>query len=87
MIPLGSLTAVQEIVNGSVTTAPSAGETSDGDGGAVAAPRPVTLRHKMIVNNSVRDWRTDVRDFITYLLMIHRIQRATLRCSEWLSKL
>src|SRR6185295_9884973 len=64
--PLGSLAAVQEIVNGSLTTAPSAGETSDGAVGAATALRPVAQKHKMRLNNSVRDPRTDARDFITY---------------------
>jgi hypothetical protein len=64
MIPAGSLTAVQEIMNGWVTIEPSAGEIGDGAGGATTALRPVTLKPKMIINNSVRDWQIDVRGFI-----------------------
>jgi hypothetical protein len=64
MIPVGSLTAVQEIVNGSVTPAPSAGETGDGAGGVAAMARPPKLPHKMIANKNVSDGRPDVWNFI-----------------------
>jgi hypothetical protein len=67
MIPVGSLTAVQEIVNGSVTLAPSVGETADGAGGAAATARPPALTHTMIANNSVRYGWPDVRNLITHL--------------------
>src|SRR5215204_4970183 len=77
MIPLGSLTAVQEIVNGSVTLAPSVGETADGAGGAAATARPPALIHRIIANTSVRRGRPDVRHFITHLPMIGRILRVT----------
>jgi hypothetical protein len=67
MIPVGSLTAVQEIVNGSITLAPSVGETADGAGGVAATAWPPALRHMMIANNSVRHGLTDVRNFIIHL--------------------
>src|SRR5215212_9834288 len=66
MIPLGSLTAVHEIVNGSVTLAPSVGETADGAGGAAATARAPALTHRIIANNSVRDGRPDIRNFIIH---------------------
>jgi hypothetical protein len=67
MMPVGSLTAVQEIVNGSVTLAPSAGEIADGAGGVAATAPPATLTNRIIANNSVRKSRQDVRNFITHL--------------------
>jgi hypothetical protein len=82
MIPVGSLTAVHEIVNGWVTTAPSAGEIGDGAGGAAAALRPVTLRHKMIRNNSVRDRQTDVCDFINIPPIDRREKRRRISPSQ-----
>jgi hypothetical protein len=69
-------------VNGSVTTAPSAGETGDGAGGAAAAPLPLALRHRIMANNSEKDGRTDIRILIIYPPMIDRIQRAIPRCGE-----
>jgi hypothetical protein len=66
MIPVGSLTAVQEIVNGSVTLAPSVGETADGAGGVAATALPPALTHRIIANKSVRHGRPDVRNFITH---------------------
>ena len=64
-IPDGSLTAVHEIVNGSVTLAPSAGETGDGAGGGAATTRPPALTYRITANNSVRYECPNIRNFIT----------------------
>jgi hypothetical protein len=80
-IPLGSLTAVQAMMNGSVTADPSDGETGDGAGGAAAAARPPAMRDTTMTNNNVKDRRADILDFIIPP-MFDRIQRAIPRRGE-----
>jgi len=53
-IPLGSLTADQEIVNGTWTVAPSAGARSPGAGGAAAA-RPTNAMLAMTMDRNRRE--------------------------------
>jgi hypothetical protein len=66
MIPVGSLTAVQEIVNGSVTLSPSAGETADGGGGAAATARLSAATQIIKTNNRMRYWRPNVLNFMMF---------------------
>jgi hypothetical protein len=77
VIPAGSLTAVQEIVNGSVTLAPSAGEIAEGAGGAAATARAPALIHTIKANNSVRNRRSDVPNVINTPPMIDWMSRTT----------
>ena len=54
-MPLGSLTADQEIVDGSLMTAASVGDNSEGAGGAAVALLPAAQRHRMKANDNVTD--------------------------------
>src|SRR5437899_2460258 len=56
-IPLGSLTADQEIVNGTRTFAPKAGARGVGAGGMAAAARPPAATPRTRTNSSVRAGR------------------------------
>src|SRR5213593_2289120 len=53
-IPLGSLTADHEIVNGTTTFAPSAGARGVGAGGTAASARPPAATLRRTTNSSVR---------------------------------
>src|SRR5919198_6100958 len=76
MIPLGSLTADQEIVNGTRTLAPLAGESGVGAGGVAACARPPSRASTTTDSNvSLRPiFRMDLprRDFAGYYACCRR---------------
>src|SRR5712691_3493273 len=71
MMPLGSLTADQEIVNGSRTLAPAAGARSVGAAGcASATPRPAVRQRRPMNSNRASPWRIFMMS-ICFLLRPH----------------